>query len=147
MVIFMNTFLRKVIPQAFILTCITMIWTAFYNIAVNSETKGLYIRFLFMVVCFCIGSVVDSLMQRYLESQKPAVHYTISFIAWFTVVGTFLFVSGWMGFNLRSLALYAVLFMIVFFGMDKYNKYQLRKDVEEMNRLLERRRGESSDLY
>lgn len=143
----MSIFLRKVIPQAFILTCITMIWTAIYNIAVNSEMKGFYIRFLLMLFCFCVGSVVDSLMQRYLESQKPSVHYVISFIVWFTGVGMFLFISGWMGLNLKSLAIYTVLFVVVFVGMDKYNRYHLRKDVEEMNRLLERRKGDCSDLY
>lgn len=132
----MKLFVEKVVPLSTMLFTALMVVTAISNLARGSWTID-YVGILIHLACFFAASFLEYYGLEQINFKSNTAYLLCSFLSWYILIGICQYVTGWT----RNIALYTV-FMVVLYGcITQYQLFRTRRQTEEINRLLEQRRG------
>ena len=126
--------LKHIIPNTSILTTVTLLFTILFHLFTNSTFREFYIALLFIILGYFLFSCVEFYIIPHIHFKNDLTYFAMDYLMWYVGCGLVLFASGWIG---RGLFLsYTLEFTIAYVAITKYNLYKIKKDVEEINRLL-----------
>ena len=137
----MKTLVKHVLPQTGLFTIVLILISALYNIIENSPAKPLFVKLVILIACAFILSCLEFYLynQKHFQSYKALLF--ISVLTWYIGIGGIMILSGWMDFGLSNLIIYTIEFALVYYGFLCYNSYRLKKDAEEINEALSKRKA------
>ena len=137
----MKTLVKHVLPQTGLFTIVLILISALYNIIENSPAKPLFVKLIILIAC----AFILSCLEFYLYNKKLFRSYKVllftSILTWYIGIGGVMMLTGWMGFSLSNLVIYTIEFSLIYYGFLCYNSYRLKKDAEEINEALSKRKA------
>ena len=137
----MKTLVKHVLPQTGLFTIVLILISALYNILENSPAKPLFIKLVILIACAFILSCLEFYLynRKHFRSYKALLFTSV--LTWYIGIGGIMILSGWMDFGLSNLIIYTIEFALVYYGFLCYNSYRLKKDAEEINEALSKRKA------
>lgn len=132
----MKILTEKVIPMTTLLVTLMLITVSISNLIFGGGDLTVYINILEFTGCYFLLSCVEYFILGKIEFKSSASYNASSFIIWYAVLGACNFGLGWSGISWKNLVVYTMLFIIFFICVQKYSYYRLRRNAEEINRLL-----------
>ena len=137
----MKTLVKHVLPQTGLCTIVFLLISAFYNIAEDTSDKPLFIKLIIFIACGFILSCLEFYLYNRKHFQSYKVLLITSVLTWYIGIGASMILTGWMSPHLSNLIIYTIEFALVYYGFICYNSYRLKKDAEEINEALAKRKS------
>ena len=131
----MKTLMKHIIPNTSVLTTTTLLFTALFHLFSNSSFKEFYIALLWIILGYFLFSCVEFYIIPHIRFKNKYAHFAMDYLMWYVGCALVLLVSGWIGKG--ALLGYTLEFTLAYFFITRYNLYKIKKEVEEINHLLE----------
>ncbi len=132
---------KHIIPNTALGFLVMFVFTAIYNIFQGIEV-AYYSKWLIMIVGYaCIYMVYCYGVGR-LEFKNSILMYVIEYLYWYLCLVGVSLLSGWLGFHVRNLVIYAVCSLIAYIGLYWFYSVRMQIQAQEINELISKKNSE-----
>lgn len=131
---------KHIIPNTALGTLIMFIFTAVFNMMYGVNV-AYYVKWMVLIVGYAGIYTIYYYVLEKVEIKNTILAYIIEYLYWYFCLAGISLLTGWIGFSVANLILYAVCTLIAYVAFCLYYKVRIRMQAEEINELIARKKN------
>lgn len=133
---------KHIIPNTALGILMMLIFTAVFNL-LNGMNVGYYSKWLILIFGYAGIYTIYCYGLGRLEIKNTILAYVIEYLYWYVCLVGISLLTGWLGFSVANLIIYAVCTLIAYVAFCLYYKIRIKMQAEEINELIAKRTNNS----